>query len=663
MCGILGAMFFPTKKQAKNRLWAAQYILSEAFAESKDRGKDASGAAMIAGDYYAVVKGPWISDEFMLKDKEEAIHSVVLENDITKPFDAFTQICRKKEKELSLIMMHTRAKTQGSEYENKNNHPLLVPNDPKLDATIIGVHNGMIKNDDEIREELKKDKALVTDAEVDSAAIFEVIHNTLAEEEPGLDHMDEVAKWLEGQFAICAISRHHPHRVMFWRDSRPLDYIISEDLGLVFFSSDDKFLKEAISRYNRQRTLFKQRLILPEIGFESRLHVDDWSVLWDTRTILGTFGDKKHGIEEFAKAKRTAKQLYDTVKSPAATAANNWQRGYQGDYQTEKKKAERYLNAISNVLEKDPITSKESNIEDLSLDVEVEVETSIVLTDKETDDLMKKANADSDNTGVVVEGEIITKTVSDDHPEFLDDKEQGALQPDTYEPANDKTNTHPMVSVTNDVHVAAEEEATRIKEGESTIGSLEEAIDRCATEAELDEYKNSLEAIGDLSNAIWEEAFVSGVAWRERIGTTEAEEMADKLQEDHKKLMRKFDNLIKRFQTLRDNRDEMKRLLDKEMEKKAGAQNYVFALRVTLKAIMETLLERVSKKNKEIVVEEVHKALVSNRVISNEDRNSITSLLFPEALAESCKKTDLLSPLKRIDAFLKTLGKRRKSKQ
>ena len=342
MCGLIGAMFFPTKKQTKNRLWAAQHILAEAFAESKERGKDASGAAMIAGDYYAIVKGPWVSDEFMLKDKEEAIHSSVLENAVTKPFDAFTQICRKKEEDLSLIMMHTRAKTQGSEYENKNNHPLLVPNEPDIDATIIGVHNGSIKNDIEIRKELRKDKALVTDADVDSAAIFEVIYNTLGKEEPSLEHMDEIAKWLDGQFTVCTVSRHHPHKVMFWRDGRPLDYVISEELGIVFFSSDDKFLKEAISRYNRQRTLFKQRLTLPEISFESRIHADDWSVLWDTNTILGTFGDKNRGVEEFAQAKRTLRQLYDSVKPPVTAGASHWQqnRGYNS-YQEEKEKAER----------------------------------------------------------------------------------------------------------------------------------------------------------------------------------------------------------------------------------------------------------------------------------------------------------------------------------
>lgn len=650
MCGILGAMFFPTKKRVKNRLWATQHILAEAFAESKERGKDAAGAAMIAGDYYAVVKGPWASDEFMLKDKEDGIQSTALENNVVKPFDAFSQICRRKEEDLSLIVMHTRAKTQGSEYENKNNHPILVPNEPEVDATIIGVHNGTIRNDDLIRNELKKEKALVTDAEVDSAAIFEVIHSTLGDEEPDLEHMDEIAKWLEGLFAICAVSRHHPHKVMFWRDSRPLDYVISEDLGIVFFSSDDKFLKEAIARYNRQRTLFKQRLSLPEISFESRIHTDDWSVLFDTNTVLGTYGDKKFGIEEFAQAKRTVKQIYDTVRLPASSTASNWQgRGYN-TYQADKEKAERYLSSVSNAIEKDPIRGKDANVEDLSPEI---IEPKVpVLTEEEADNLIKQvpgtgtaATATNETGGgpvVEVEGEIITKTVSDDHPEFPDDI------------TND-------VGVTGDVYEAAQTEMSHKKDGESIIGSLDEVIERCVAEAQLDEYRNSLEAIRDLYDGIFEEAFVAGVAWRERTGTEESEELAKDIQDAHVKLIKEFQGLDDKYRAIKENRDETKKLLDKEMEKKARAQNYVFALRITLKAIMETLLSRITSKNKKILVEEVHKALVTNKIMTEKDFNDTAQLLYPEYLKKGCKEEGL-TPLKRIDVFLKTVRSRAKSK-
>lgn len=646
MCGILGVMFFPTQRKVKNRLWAAQHVLAEAFAESKERGKDAAGAAMIAGDYYAVVKGPWVSDEFMLKDKEEPITSAVLDEEITKPFEAFTQICRKKENELSTIMMHTRAKTQGSEYDNKNNHPILVPNEEDKDAIIIGVHNGVIKNDDLIRKELGKEKALVTDADVDSAAIFEVIHNALDDEEPDLDFMDEIAKWIEGQFAVCAVSRHHPHRVMFWRDGRPLEYIIAKDLGMVFFASDDKFLKAAISRYNRQKTLFKQRLSLPEIEFESRIHIDDWSVLFDTSIKLGDFGDKKSGIEQYAQARKTEQKIYETVQLPVSTTTNHWGNRSSYNYQTEKEikeKAAVYVDKIANTIEKDPVRNKDANIYDLSPEVkdfpsDKETIESIVLTEEDTKvqvpAIDNSTGGDSDDD--IIEGEIITKTASDDCPESSEQDEDN------------------VGSVTEDVYDAAQEELDSMIDSESTIASLDEVIERCATESQLQEYTNSLEAIRDLYAAIFEEAFVAGVAWRERMGIEEAEEDLEAIKKNHTKLTDKFVELSEWSVAMEENRDKIKETLDKEMAKKIRAQNYVFALRITLKAIIETVLERTTNKNRKIVAEQIHKALTENKIVSDEQWADIVQLVSPEAVSK--KNCKMLAPLARIDVFLKSLG-------
>ena len=242
------------------------------------------------------------------------------------------------------------------------------------------------------------------------------------------------------------------------------------------------------------------------------------------------------------------------------------------------------------------------------------------------------------NDEVIVEGEIVTKPSSDDHP-----------------PYPDEDGDHPfMISATEDVYEAARVEIVRMKEGESTIGSLDEVIERCVAESQLQEYTSSLEAIKDLYDTIFEESFAAGVAWRERIGVSEAEKLADDMQKSHKELMKKFEDLTNKYQATKKNRDETKRLLDKEMEKKANAQKYVFALRITLKVIMEILLDRVSRKNKEIVVGEVHNALVTNKVIDEENSESIKKLLFPEAANKGCKKTDI-PPLKRIDIFLKSV--------
>lgn len=626
MCGILGAMFFPTEKRIKNRLWATQMILAEAFAESKDRGKDASGAAVIAGDYYAVVKGPWVSDEFMIKDKEEPIVSPVLGNGVSKPFEAFNQICRRKENDLSLIMMHTRAKTQGSEYENKNNHPILIPNEEDKDAIIIGVHNGVIRNDTQIRKQLRKDNALVTDAEVDSAAIFEVINNSLREDEPTLELMDEVAKWLDGQMAVCAVSRHHPNRVMFWRDGRPLEYLVAENSGIIFFSSDDKYVKEAISRYNRGRLLFKERRELPEIEFETKIHTDDWSVLFDTSKVLGVSTKGKYGIAEFAEEKRTVKEIYTDVQSPASSASRNW-NNYTPGVESDEDKAKKYLTTISNAIEKDPATHKDSAIEDLSPKEEVAPEEKFLPAEKTVE--VKDVTVLNDNDEVLVEGEILTKPSSDDGPD------------QTLANSDEEDDTD---LVTADVYDAAVEELDRLKEGESVISSLEEVIERCISESDLEEYTNSLEAMVDLYDSIFEEAFATGVAWRDRTNTDKEEVLELKVK----------------AKALRENRDEIERLLTKEIDKRLSSQGYVLALRITLKVILETLLDKLTTETKNTLVSSIHKALILNKVMKKDASvDSISNIIFPTVLRKKTSPSDkktVPAPVRRIDKFLNSIG-------
>ena len=590
MCGILGAMFFPIEKRVKNRLWAVQRILAEAFDESKDRGKDASGVAMIAGEYYTVVKGPWTSDEFMSKKKDNAIVSSVLEHEVDVPFDAFNKICREKEKDLSLIMMHTRAKTQGSEYENKNNHPILVPNEDNKDADIIGVHNGIIRNDTLIRKKLRSEEGLVTNAEVDSASLFEVIYNSLGNKEPTLELMDEIAKWIDGHMAVCAVSRHHPHKVMFWRDSRPLEYLISKDLGIIFFASDDKYVKEAIIRYNRGKLLFSERLSLPSVDFESKMHTDDWSVLFDTSKALGTVSTKKIGIGEFAEEKRTSKQIYTDLEVSVWT----------GNRETELERTKRYIKTVSNTIEKEPSVDRESNIDDLSPNRQEDT-----AQQEDYSDLRKSKSSITDTTHYIKpeleKGILFKSTLCNKNVDFsgttIDSqivnceeclnifRSREIIKQDTENKPTDNVNSsegddeiiegeiiegHPWVAkvsaeeeilhgVTDDVIEASEEELERSKENDSIISTLEDVIDSCISESQLDKYANSLDAIKDMFDQIFKLAFVEGVAWRERMHEEEKPLELEELKNEHAKL-------VERHKSLEENRDELKKLLDKEMK-------------------------------------------------------------------------------------------------
>lgn len=660
MCSILGAMFFPTEKKVRHRLWTVQRILAEAFAESKDRGKDAAGAAMIAEEYYSVVKGPWASDEFMLKEKKEPIKSSVLAEESVRPFEAFSQICREKEKELSLIMLHARAKTQGTEYENKNNHPIIVPDEDDKNAIIIGVHNGMVRNDTQIRKALRREKGLVTEAEVDSAAIFEVIHHALGKNEPTLDLMDEVAKWVEGQMAVCAVSRHHPHKVMFWRDGRPLEYVVAKDMGVVFFTSDDSFVKEAIARYNRGRILFKERLNLPGIEYETKIHTDDWSVIFDTSSVLGN-GEKKYGIGEVAEERKTIKEIYDEVRAPTTYTSNNYTgaAGYQNTYKIKKEAAERYITTISNAVTTAAYRHKDSSIEDLSPSLADASPPEVDILDASEDASPHKrfvhgaAWPNSTDAEVVVEGEIIpiTEVCSDDSP--TTDME------DEIDPAS------------ADIYEAAQEALNRLKSGDSIIAMLEEVIQKCLATSQLGEYTDSLDATRDLYDTIFEESFAAGAMWRDKTSTSVNEDMTLQVMEKVRPTLNASQNnflvnmLEKKLKAAEDNRDEIKRLLDKETSKKTKAQNYLFVLRLVLKVIFESVIDKTDKKAKSHIACEIDKALVKNGFKGNSGSGrsvSIVELIFSTS-QQKTKGKGGTPPIKRIDAFLRGLEDRMSAKR
>lgn len=68
-------------------------------------------------------------------------------------------------------ILHTRLATQGSEYVNENNHPIRTGN-------LVGVHNGMVWNDDELFAALQKeDPNIPRHGQVDSEAIFAYLGN------------------------------------------------------------------------------------------------------------------------------------------------------------------------------------------------------------------------------------------------------------------------------------------------------------------------------------------------------------------------------------------------------------------------------------------------------------------------------------------------------
>jgi glucosamine 6-phosphate synthetase-like amidotransferase/phosphosugar isomerase protein len=215
MCGIMGFYCFSDKKPDKEKI-------SSMFSLLESRGRDASGFAFIRDDNLIVNKAPVRSSEFV-KSKDW------------------------QELELPEIMiLHTRMKTQGSEKNPNNNHPLYNK------EGIAIVHNGIIHNDHEIFGKNKPD------GECDSEAILSV----LSIKGKG-DKIKKVFDRVEGSFAVAIINKAEPDTLILIKKDNPIDMYYQTDQDILYFCSEKEIMQEALGIQSES----KRGFTIGEMGY------------------------------------------------------------------------------------------------------------------------------------------------------------------------------------------------------------------------------------------------------------------------------------------------------------------------------------------------------------------------------------------------------------
>ena len=197
-----------------------QKIYKDILTASVSRGHDATGiAATMSDGKIRVSKAPNPSPLFV----NDAAYKVVMDaNPVT-------------------VIGHVRAATKGSPLINNNNHPILAGN-------IVGVHNGVIRNDDY----LTKHYHLKRYAEVDSEVVFSLLEKLGPLTKTGIQRALSV---LDGQYALAFQHAEQPGKIWLVRGpGRPL--VIARDIKLntTWFASEAKFILRAY-RLNNRSTL------------------------------------------------------------------------------------------------------------------------------------------------------------------------------------------------------------------------------------------------------------------------------------------------------------------------------------------------------------------------------------------------------------------------
>lgn len=141
-----------------------------------------------------------------------------------------------------ILLVHTRAYTKGSPFNNENNHPLYAN---PLQGVVV--HNGMVRNDDGLftaNEKLGFKRSCGTDSD-----IFRALLDNWGGIDKGL--IKEMGL-VEGTAAVAAIHRGSPGKLLLLRDSNPLILGATSDT-LAFASTKEalhKVLKPWIHLHN-----------------------------------------------------------------------------------------------------------------------------------------------------------------------------------------------------------------------------------------------------------------------------------------------------------------------------------------------------------------------------------------------------------------------------
>lgn len=338
MCGIVGALTFDAfekKSQEKQRTEAQIFITTQLLQSTVERGKDATGIALLWADgNYSGLKMGIPSPSFIARFGEEETE-----------FKGMMKVWRDYPKQLKVFMGHCRKASKGNSYDNKNNHPLMV-------GDMMFVHNGTLNNDDIIFEKLGVKRS----GEVDSEAIGHLLHKlTQNGTEPFTKEvLEETTKRIAGTYSVIATSGNNPFQVAQFRDGRPAEFALVKPLKTVFIASDQKYLENVLFEYNKLVQLFTSGTnSLPYIkqnDVEFKTMIDDSYLIWD---LTAPVTDET-----------TIDELYDWGKTPlrvdkiwkgTTTTYNN------GIYQSNNFNASKKTVVATTAQTKNTITSGESN--------------------------------------------------------------------------------------------------------------------------------------------------------------------------------------------------------------------------------------------------------------------------------------------------------------
>jgi hypothetical protein len=220
MCGIFGIVNY-SPKLGSDKAKAYGELTKALIKNSQIRGRDASGICLISNDAARVYKDDIEGSSMIGRSK---FLNIIKESNFKNGMRS--------------LIGHTRAQTKGPHIYNVNNHPIVA-------NKVIGVHNGMIANDDLLFRTYKH--VISREGLVDSEIIFRLIDMYVAKGYDLVTATKKTSKELYGSYVCAFVHVDYPdYLTLFSGDYSPDATIdIYKDLKLMVFASTTSILRKS----------------------------------------------------------------------------------------------------------------------------------------------------------------------------------------------------------------------------------------------------------------------------------------------------------------------------------------------------------------------------------------------------------------------------------
>lgn len=230
MCGICGFVvdnavgFGSTEKSELPGV--LKTLITELLQESQARGTHATGIAAVTRELQVGMYKKAILADYFVKDGT---------------FDKFSK--KFLTDKTRIVIGHTRFETKGTQRNNFNNHPIVS-------GSVVGVHNGVINND----EPLWKNKGDEKDrrGKVDSEVIFHLLDLFSKRNNYGIENaIYKISEHLKGSYGCAAVHFKKPKYLwLFCKGSPIYVYSAGPNLGLKVFASSEMYIEKAMASVN-----------------------------------------------------------------------------------------------------------------------------------------------------------------------------------------------------------------------------------------------------------------------------------------------------------------------------------------------------------------------------------------------------------------------------